>query len=400
MRVLIIGGYGQLGSCIAHQLAHEEDIQLIIAGRHRHRAEALAVALNQTQLTQSHRVRAEALDIDSNVAEKLFELKPALVIHTAGPFREQGYQVASACMEIGAHYIDLATDPGFVGGMVGLRNSANDKNVLIVSGASAKPCLVFAVLQQFHRKFAELQQVEYRHSRALVGLRGQASVADLLGQNGGPIDVLRDGAVATEYAGQRWRLLPAKGFGTRWLTNSTGTLPHAVADRFRSLGDCRFFEGVDLKPLQVKLWLLSWPVRLKLLPHPEKLAAVVRRLLVPFMRFDRGVDIYRISMRGMGKEAAPAAGNNAPNAAEDKAADGGAEPDELELDPQLTMSLEIHGKSGDGLYLQCIPAILLTRKILHGQLEQVGVVSCAGLISLKEYVDACKERDIVWKASA
>jgi saccharopine dehydrogenase-like NADP-dependent oxidoreductase len=76
-RILIIGGYGNFGRFIAKRLAQKSNVTLIIAGRTLSKAQALAKELN---------AEAAFLDININLAEKLKEIKPDIVIHTSGPF--------------------------------------------------------------------------------------------------------------------------------------------------------------------------------------------------------------------------------------------------------------------------------------------------------------------------
>lgn len=363
MRILIIGGYGVLGSCIARHLAPHEDFQLIIAGRNRQRAEAMAKSLGSQA-----RARAECLDINSGISEKLFELKPVVVIHTAGPFRDQGYQVASACMEIGAHYIDLATDPGFVGGVAGLRNTANDKNVLMISGASASPCLIAAMIDQCQKKFKLLDTVESYHSKSLTSLHGLASAADLLGQLGHEFGVLVDSQAPTVYGWQRCRLLPSKLSGRRLVGSNAGTIPSAFLSRFPSLSTCQFFEGVDVKLLHLALWLLSWGGRFRRFRHFDITARLLQRAIMFLDRFSPSVDVFYLRLTGQGLN-----------------------------DQAQALSFEVVAKSGHGIDLQCLPAVILTRKLLHGELQQSGVVPCVGLVSLKEYIDECANLEISWK---
>jgi len=71
--------------------------------------------------------------------EQLTTISPYLVIHTSGPFQGQDYRVPKACIECGAHYIDLADDRRFVCDIGELDQQAKDKGVLIVSGASSVP---------------------------------------------------------------------------------------------------------------------------------------------------------------------------------------------------------------------------------------------------------------------
>lgn len=44
-KILLVGGYGHVGTVLAHELAVRYPGQIIIAGRRRERAEALATAL-------------------------------------------------------------------------------------------------------------------------------------------------------------------------------------------------------------------------------------------------------------------------------------------------------------------------------------------------------------------
>ena len=57
---------------------------------------------------------------------------------------------------------------------------------------------------------------------------------------------------------------------------------------------------------------------------------------------------------------------------------------------------ELTARSGDGPFIPCMPAILLTRKLASGELHQRGAQPCTGLISLDEYLTALKELDISW----
>lgn len=136
-RVLVIGGCGNFGSFISKALAQDENIQVIIAGRSRDKANQLASELD---------TEAFVLDTNSNLEQGLSSIKPDIVIHTSGPFQNQGYNVAKACIEVGAHYIDLADGRTFVTGINQIHEQAKAKDVLVISGASSVPCLTSALL--------------------------------------------------------------------------------------------------------------------------------------------------------------------------------------------------------------------------------------------------------------
>ncbi|MCV6603855.1 MAG: saccharopine dehydrogenase NADP-binding domain-containing protein, partial [Porticoccaceae bacterium] len=132
--MLIIGGYGNFGRFIARRLGADENIQLVIAGRSAEKAQALIAEMDTANPAQ-----AAQLDIGKNLRQSLQAIKPDIVIHTSGPFQGQGYDVADACIECGAHYIDLADGREFVAGINALDAEAKVAGVFVVSGASSVP---------------------------------------------------------------------------------------------------------------------------------------------------------------------------------------------------------------------------------------------------------------------
>src|SRR5689334_17418702 len=104
-RVLLVGGYGNFGKFIAKRLAREAAITLIIAGRSANKAQRLAEELN---------TEWAALDIRMDLDLAWERIKPDILVHTSGPFQEQGYEVAEACIRNRVHYVDLADGRDFV----------------------------------------------------------------------------------------------------------------------------------------------------------------------------------------------------------------------------------------------------------------------------------------------
>ena len=48
----------------------------------------------------------------------------------------------------------------------------------------------------------------------------------------------------------------------------------------------------------------------------------------------------------------------------------------------------------DGLQIPCVPAILLVKKLVSGELKLKGATPCVALVSLSEYLDELKQYDI------
>jgi saccharopine dehydrogenase-like NADP-dependent oxidoreductase len=130
MKVLVIGGYGAFGARIVRRLKRIHNLEVLTGGRNSFKADVV-------------------LDVKAGetLSRMLSEVKPHLVIHTAGPFNaSEGYAVAKACLAASntAHkcnYLDLADDTDYVMGFGILNDEARKKGCLLVTGASTTPAI-------------------------------------------------------------------------------------------------------------------------------------------------------------------------------------------------------------------------------------------------------------------
>ena len=63
-----------------------------------------------------------------------------------------------------------------------------------------------------------------------------------------------------------------------------------------------------------------------------------------------------------------------------------------------TITFELTAGSGDGPYIPCMPAILVTKKLASGEIKNAGASACIGIISKQEYLQALESLDISWAA--
>src|SRR5262249_48612192 len=150
--VLVIGGSGFFGQRICKELSRTSSIRLLIGGRTRDRVVRTAGDLG---LSAEQAVLVDAND--RNLSRELARLAVDTVIHTAGPFQGQHYAVASAAIEVGCHYVDLADGREFVGGIQRLDASARRRGVSVISGASTVPALSAAVIDHYRAGFERLE---------------------------------------------------------------------------------------------------------------------------------------------------------------------------------------------------------------------------------------------------
>lgn len=363
-RVLVVGGYGNFGGFISRTLAKEAAIQLIIAGRSLTKAEAFCRQL----VDDCHQSpEAAALDISVDCAENLASLKPDIVIHTSGPFQAQSYAVAQACIEIGAHYVDLADGREFVSQIQQLDGSARERGVLVVSGASSVPCLTAALVDHYLPDFDQLDSLDYGISTAQQSQRGLATTAAILSYTGKAFTTIIKGKTTAIYGwqGLHWRRF--RQLGKRPLSYCNIPDLALFPTRYPSLQSIRFYAGLELSIIHVALWGLSWLVRAKLIRNLSAVAPLLLKLSNGFDRFGSDRSGFFLSLSGKDHQ-------------------GKAK----------TVNFELTAESGDGVYIPCIPAILLARQLADGKLHQQGAMPCLGLISRDDYLSALAQLRITW----
>ena len=89
-----------------------------------------------------------SLDATSATAPRPATLAATVLINASGPFQQQDYRLARACIAAGCHYIDLADARAFVTGIGVARRAKPARRVSVVSGASSVPGLSSAAVRR------------------------------------------------------------------------------------------------------------------------------------------------------------------------------------------------------------------------------------------------------------
>ena len=120
----------------------------------------------------------------SATAADVQALAAAVLINASGPFQQQDYRLARACIAAGCHYIDLADARAFVTGINALDAEARAANVSVVSGASSVPGLSSAAVRHMSQDMQQLDEVEIGISPGNSFDPGLATAASIIGQAG------------------------------------------------------------------------------------------------------------------------------------------------------------------------------------------------------------------------
>lgn len=351
-KVLILGGYGNFGKRIARALV-KHHVPVIIAGRNLEKAHAFASTLPESLATVA------VMDITRELASQLQLLWPMVVINTCGPFQTSHYDVARTCIEHHVHYIDLADGRNFVNGIAALDASAKTHQVAVISGASTVPGLSSAVIEHYRHEFAEIDSLTFGISPGQKSERGLATTQAILSYVGKPIKPSAGNACVV-YGWQDIYRQEYPELGKRWMANCD--IPDLdLLPAHYGIRSIRFSAGLELSFMHLGLWLLSWAVRLGIPLHLPRHAATLLEVSNWFDRFGSAHGGMHIILCGK---------NKAGKAYERK--------------------WFIIAKDGDGPQIPTIPAIILAKKLVHGDLDYYGATPCVAMVTLEEYLSELK----------
>lgn len=359
--VLLLGAYGLFGTRIAQRLAHEPGWRLLLAGRDADRAQALAARCRAVAGCAAELV-ATAVDANgADFAAVLGQERPQLVINCAGPFQGQGYAVARACLEAGAHYVDLADGRDYVLGFgAALDALARERGLLAVTGASTVPGLSAAVIDELRSRYTRLDGIDIGISPGNRTERGLATVAAILSYVGRPLPWREHGRPLAVRGWQRLRRQRyAAPVGARWLAACDVPDLGLFESRYGPLQELRFRAGLELKLLHFGLWLLSWLVRAGLVRDLSRHAPALKRMSEWFGAAGSDHGAMHVTLRGM-------------------ADDGKA----------VEQHWEIVARDGDGPEIPATAAVVIARKLAAAELSTRGARPCLDLFTLNECVQS------------
>lgn len=350
--VLILGGYGNFGSRIAAALV-KNNVAVIIAGRERQKAEILRNKLSKDATENS--ITIAVFDANEELGKQLNILKPSVVINTIGPFQTADYSIAKTCIQHNIHYIDLADARDFVTGISCLDSLAKENNVLVVSGASTVPGLSSAVLDHYKNDFATIDSLIYGISPGQKAPRGLATTESILTYLGKPLKPWGN-QKQTCFGWQDIYRQEYPELGKRWMANcdipDLDLFPHKYG-----IKNIHFSAGMENSVLHLGMWAMSYLVRIGLplnLPKHAKLLLSLSHIFDSFGTSNGGMHML---IKGTSKKG-----------------------------KQIEIRWFIVAKDNDGPQIPCVPAIILSKKIIQGKLHASGAMPCVGMITLNEYM--------------
>ncbi|MFT5451638.1 MAG: saccharopine dehydrogenase-like NADP-dependent oxidoreductase, partial [Enterobacterales bacterium] len=333
-KVVVLGGYGNFGKRIVENLTSIEDITILIAGRNLNKSSALVANLDNASVA-----KLEPLVIDifaDDFKERLATLSPYLVIHTSGPFQGQDYRVPKACIECGAHYVDLADDRRFVCDIAELDNQAKDKGVLIVSGASSVPGLSSAVVERYQNQFSTIESINLAIAPGNKAERGLATVEAILSYTGHPLNVFKEGRWQDVYGWMDSKVNDFGGFvGKRHLANVDVPDLELFPSRYGVTQQVSFQAGLELSLLHKTMVGMAYLSKIGLVKNWAPLSKTIVSTSNVFLPFGSDKGAMEVLISGKGN-------------------DGNAK----------KVKWTLYAPKGNGPYIPTLSTIILARKLL------------------------------------
>ena len=370
--VVIIGATGHFGTRISRRLVDEPNATLILTSRSFERAKALATELSLASPQAS--IEAAELDHTSQTLEQdLAALNPDIVVHTAGPFQDQSYAVARACIECGSHYVDLADGREFVEQFAMFDAAARARDVLLVSGASTLPGLSSAVIDAFGPQFREIHEIEISIAPAHQTPRGPGTVAAVLSYCGRPFKVWVDGHWGTAHGWQDMRAFHYPALG--WRLAGACDVPDLALfpDYVPGCHTVTFHAALEAWWEQLALWCMAGLTRLSIVADWQPVADAFRSISARLTGLGSRSGGMHMRLAGV-------------------AAD--------QSQQYRQVSWHLTAINNDGPEVPCSPALILTRKLIRHQIYQRGATPCLGLFTLAEFDEEVGTLDIAWEVSS
>lgn len=169
-KILVAGGYGQVGRVIAHALSSQFPGQVIVAGRSRTKAEALAIELG-------HGTQASQIDVwASGMLNEILD-DVCLVIMCLD---QREIPFVRTCLALGINYIDLSARHDFQKKVESLDTIAKEHGATALLSVGLAPGLSNLLATHAKWQFDDLTHLDIFIMLGLGDVHGHAAIAWLV----------------------------------------------------------------------------------------------------------------------------------------------------------------------------------------------------------------------------
>lgn len=365
--VVVIGATGHFGARICRRLLNETEVDLLVSSRSKSSADRFAAKLRKSAPNAS--IAGVKLDhFSESFASDLKSLQPHVVVHTAGPFQGQNYDVAKACIACGSHYIDLADGRHFVEVFPSELNQAAEKaEVLLVTGASTLPGLSSAVVLELTDGWQSVESLDISIAPAQQTPRGLSTIRAVLSYCGKPFDIFVSGQWRRHYGWQSLNLRHYSNWGLRLSAVCDVPDLSLFKQRFPTLETVIFRAALESKLEHLALWTFASLTRLGVVRNWADFASYFQKISYLAQRLGGDIGGMQLDIVGRNEDGAP-----------------------------VNCHWKLVAGENHGPEIPVSPALVLVRKLVRGEISLRGAHSCFGLMSLADFAAEVDQLEIRW----
>lgn len=186
MRIVVLGGCGDMGSFVVRDLMAHSDAHVTIADYRRGAAEHLADGLGD---------RANAAFVDADDPESLVEALAGAdgAVGCIGPFYRYAPILTRAAIRAGVPYVDICDDWGPMDELASMDDDARAAGVTVINGLGWTPGLTNLMAKKAAAQLEEVAEVRMYWAGGAADSQGLAVVMHLLYALTGDVPTVRGG---------------------------------------------------------------------------------------------------------------------------------------------------------------------------------------------------------------
>jgi saccharopine dehydrogenase-like NADP-dependent oxidoreductase len=186
VKILVVGGYGDIGSCVVEKLIDFSSYQVTIGGRNLKKARTVGSSFKDY-------VGAIRADVENRstltAAFETFDL----VINCAGPFYKYGANAAIAAIETRTHYIDICDDADPLPKLFALDDAAKRAGVTVLTGMGWNPGISNVTARLGANLLDEIDEIKIAWAVGSSDAGGLGALKHTLHGISGKIPMYKDG---------------------------------------------------------------------------------------------------------------------------------------------------------------------------------------------------------------
>lgn len=193
MKIVVVGGYGNIGSGVVEKLLEFSSHQVTIAGLDLKKARAVCKRFESY-------VGAIQVDVEKRATLTAAFENFDLAINCAGPFYKYGATVATAAIETRTHYVDICDDPDPIPKLFALDRAARRAGVTVLTGMGWNPGISNLAARLSANLLDEVENIKIAWVVGSGDSSGLAALKHTLHGITGDVPVVRDSTQTTASA--------------------------------------------------------------------------------------------------------------------------------------------------------------------------------------------------------